>query len=192
MSISSYKNEKSKKSAWRSMQSIPDETYTSCNELDDLDTELKTKIFNDNEENPQNINKNGQNGFAKENIYNTEMTVKIEKRTNICKRFFNYIINLFDLTLLKDPIYLNMMLGMSLAIFAELNFSLFTPFILNDLQMKTSEIANFLSVLSVMDIIFRFLAPFIGDYMNQPPRVMYGFSLILLILTRFCKYHYFV
>lgn len=169
------------------MQSIPDEEYSSCN---DIDAELKTKILNDSEEHLQNMNnKNSQNGIVKDNVYNTEMTVKIEERKNISKRFLSYIINLFDLTLLKDPIYVNIMLGMSLAMFSELNFSLFTPFILADLGMDTPEIANFLSVLSVLDIIFRFLAPFIGDCMNQSVRVMYGLSLIFLIITRFCKYY---
>uniref|UniRef100_A0A1B0CP54 Uncharacterized protein n=1 Tax=Lutzomyia longipalpis TaxID=7200 RepID=A0A1B0CP54_LUTLO len=51
-----------------------------------------------------------------------------------CRRQLLRVAKFFDLDLLQDPIYVNMMLGMSIAIFAELNFSLFTPFILADMN----------------------------------------------------------
>lgn len=123
-----------------------------------------------------------------EKIYNTEMTIKVdEQNESILKKVLKNLVKIFDLSLFKDSIYINIMLGMSLAIFAELNFSLLTPFILRDLKLETAEIATFLSTLSIADICFRFLAPFIGDYLRQPPRIMYMFSLVLLILTRFSK-----
>lgn len=133
---------------------------------------------------------NNNIGKSKENVYNPDMSVKKEEEKNnsVFRKLFDNIVKLFDLTLFKDPIYVNIMLGMSFAIFAELNFSLLTPFILADLHLTTSEIATFLSALSIADLCFRFLAPFIGEYMNQPPRIMYAFSLILLIITRFSKY----
>lgn len=98
------------------------------------------------------------------------------------------IVIFFDLDLLRDPIYVNLMLGMSIAIFAELNFSMLTPFILGDLNYSTVEIASIMSTLGVADIIFRFISPFIGDYFEKTPRTMYIYSLIMLILTRTCKY----
>lgn len=102
---------------------------------------------------------------------------------NSCKK----IVKFFDLDLLRDPIYVNLMLGMSIAIFAELNFSMLTPFILGDLNYSTEQIASIMSTLGVADIIFRFISPFIGDYFDKTPRTMYIFSLIMLILTRTCK-----
>lgn len=79
------------------------------------------------------------------------------------------------------------MLGMSLAIFAELNFSILTPFIFSDLQYSTFEIASLMSTLAVADILSRFTSPFIGDYFDQSPRIMYMISLVLLILVRMSK-----
>lgn len=104
-----------------------------------------------------------------------------EKRKTLSQK----IVTLFDLTLLRDRIYVNMMLGMSIAVFAEINFSLLTPFILNDLGYETEQIASIMSTLAVADLMFRFISPFIGDSLKLTPRIMYMIALSLLILTRF-------
>lgn len=138
-----------------------------------------------NDLNVNNVTKND------EKIYNPDMTILKEipiREETLFKKLLKNIVKIFDLSLFKDPIYINIMIGMSLAIFAELNFSLLTPFILADLNLTTSQIAMFLSSLSIADLCFRFLAPFIGDYLNQPARIMYSISLIFLIITRFSKY----
>ncbi|XP_058459541.1 uncharacterized protein LOC131435547 isoform X2 [Malaya genurostris] len=95
------------------------------------------------------------------------------------------IIAIFDLTLLKDRIYVNMMLGMAISVFAEINFSLMTPFILNDLGYHTKQIASIMSTLAVADLIFRFISPFVGDMLKLTPRIMYMISLAMLIVFRF-------
>ena len=64
-------------------------------------------------------------------------------------------VRVFDLGLLNDPIYLNMMAGLSIAVFAEINFSLLTPFILNELNYSTGQIAFFMSTLALVDICCR-------------------------------------
>lgn len=96
------------------------------------------------------------------------------------------LVNIFDLHLLKDSKYVILMLGLSIAIFAEINFSLHTPFILGEMGYSTQQIAVVLSCLASADIVFRFVSPFIGDYFNQTPRIMYLYSLGLLVITRTC------
>lgn len=93
-------------------------------------------------------------------------------------------VRVFDLGLLSDKIYLNMMVGIAIAVFAEINFSLLTPFILNEFKYTTDQIATFMSTLAVVDIFCRFASPFIGDFLKQPPRVMYMYALLMLIITR--------
>lgn len=93
-------------------------------------------------------------------------------------------VRVFDLGLLSDKIYLNMMIGIAIAVFAEINFSLLTPFILDEFNYSTEQIAVFMSTLAVVDIFCRFASPFIGDYFKQPPRVMYMYALLMLIITR--------
>lgn len=100
------------------------------------------------------------------------------------RKTLRFIVNIFDLDLLRDPIYLNLMLGMSVAIFAEINFSMLTPFILNDMHYNTDQIASVMSALALTDVIFRFLAPYIGEVLKQPPKIMYMISLVLLIIMR--------
>lgn len=122
-------------------------------------------------------------------VYNTDLSVPNEKKP-LWKRFFLRLAVIFDLNLLKDPIYVNIMIGMSFAIFAEFNFSVLTAFILADMNLQTSQIATFMSTVAVADIIFRFLAPYIGELCGQSARVMYSFTLLGLISTRYCKFCY--
>ncbi|XP_062533309.1 uncharacterized protein LOC134202295 [Armigeres subalbatus] len=109
------------------------------------------------------------------------VTLHEEKRKSLSQK----IVTLFDLTLLRDKVYVNMMLGMSIAVFAEINFSLLTPFILNDLGYETEQIASIMSTLAVADLMFRFISPFVGDSLKLTPRIMYMIALSMLILTRF-------
>lgn len=118
-------------------------------------------------------------------IYDTEMAEPKKPKKSLLKRIGAHLVKMFDLNLLRDPIYVNIMIGMSLAVFAELNFSMLTPFILADFDLNTQQIATFLSVLSIADICFRFISPFVGDFLKKPPRIMYMFALVCLISSRF-------
>ncbi|KAF6200016.1 hypothetical protein GE061_006315 [Apolygus lucorum] len=95
------------------------------------------------------------------------------------------IVKMFDLDLLKDPVYFNIWLGMSIAFTGEINFSLMTPIILGDRQFDISETARIMSTIAVADILFRFVSPFIGYFLKLPPRQMYMISLVMLAATRF-------
>ncbi|KZC08122.1 Monocarboxylate transporter 2 [Dufourea novaeangliae] len=113
----------------------------------------------------------------------TDCNEKSEKKS-VLKEISQKLIQLFDLDLLRDPIYVNMMVGMSVAIFAEANFSQLTPFILTDMNLSTKEISTIMSLTASTDLVFRTLAPFLGEWFRQPPRIMYMFSLCLLIMSR--------
>jgi hypothetical protein len=78
------------------------------------------------------------------------------------------------------------MIGIAIAIFAEINFSLLTPFILHEYQYSTEEIASFMSILATVDIFSRFTSPFVGDFFKQPARIMYMYALFMLIIMRTC------
>jgi len=97
------------------------------------------------------------------------------------------VADLYDFDLLRDPIYVNIMLGMSIAIFAEINFSMLTPFILADMGLTTAKIANVLSIIAIMDLISRGAAPYLGEWLHLSPRMMYMLSLVLLIISRTCN-----
>lgn len=90
----------------------------------------------------------------------------------------------FDLDLLRDKIYINIMVGMSLTIFVEINFVMLMPFMLADMDYTMVEVASLMSILAIVDISFRFVSPFVGDYFKLGPRVMFLLSLAVLTVTR--------
>ena len=147
-------------------------------------------IFDDNRkrylalasEDIPNEESNKMNGNCIEN-----KTLENKKERSCLMACLIKIVRFFDLDLLKDPIYVNLMLGMSIAIFAEINFSLLTPFILSDLNFTTKETATIMSIIGMVDIVFRFISPYVGDYLKFSAQVMYMFSLFLLIAGRSCK-----
>lgn len=108
-----------------------------------------------------------------------------EKSKSLVQRFIDF----FDLTLLRDPIFVNILFGLSMASCVETNFSLLLPIILKDmLQFETADIAKIMAVLGFSDTLFRFIAPFLGEWCHKPPRVMYLVALLVIIFTRTCKY----
>lgn len=111
-----------------------------------------------------------------------------EEKPSRCQSIGRWIVDFFDLGLLRDKVYLNMMLGMSIAIFAEMNFAVLTPFILSDLGYSNGEIASILSIIATADIISRFVSPFVADRFLCSIRVTYVISLVLLVIARMGKY----
>lgn len=112
----------------------------------------------------------------------------IESQSNsCCCSIFRWFVRFFDLDLLRDNIYLNIMIGMAISIFAEINFAILTPFILSDLGYNSDEISIILFVMAIADLISRFCSPFIADKLNLSIRVSYLISLVLLVLTRMCR-----
>ncbi|GLV37171.1 uncharacterized protein CBL_01999 [Carabus blaptoides fortunei] len=159
------------KTIWKSTQSIHSViSLKSVNEEVPMNDE-KDDYKSISEEKPGVIEVNSDNDEER----------KVEQQSSSC---FARLVLLCDLDLLKDPIYLNLMIGMSLAVWAEINFSLLTPFILHDFQLNTHQIAQLMSTIAATDIVFRFCAPFISDCLRAPPKLMYMMSLILLILSR--------
>ncbi|KAG6450730.1 monocarboxylate transporter 9 [Manduca sexta] len=113
-----------------------------------------------------------------------ELEEEIDKKEEN-KGFFSGLVNFFDLTLLRDPVFVNILFGLSIAACVETNFSLLLPIILKDLlKFETSDIATLMAILSFTDTLSRVVAPFIGEWCHKPPRVMYMISLLLVIFLR--------
>lgn len=85
-----------------------------------------------------------------------EVQEQEEKNDDCCCSVFKWFVRFFDLDLLRDNIYLNIMIGMAISIFAEINFAILTPFILSDLKFNSDEIAYILFVMAIADLISRY------------------------------------
>lgn len=107
-----------------------------------------------------------------------------EERASCCQSLGHWAIQFFDLDLIRDKIYVNIMLGISLALFSDLNFNVLTPFILSDLHYTNGEIATILSVIAAADLLSRLASPFVADHFSWSIRSTFVVSLILVIITR--------
>ncbi|CAG4941267.1 unnamed protein product [Colias eurytheme] len=90
----------------------------------------------------------------------------------------------FDLDLLKDFTFINLMLGITLANFNELNFSILTPFILGDYGMTKSQIAFFMSLLAGVDICVRFCIPFVAGKIGWDNNSFFLFGVMSMAMGR--------
>lgn len=121
-----------------------------------------------------------------EEVPTPDESVDNDKHSCLCSAF-KWIVQFFDLDLLQDKIYVNIMVGMAISIFAEINFAILTPFILSDLKFDSDSIADILLVMAIADLITRFCCPFVADRFDISIRMSYLISLGLLVITRMCK-----
>ncbi|XP_039958970.1 monocarboxylate transporter 9 [Bactrocera tryoni] len=98
--------------------------------------------------------------------------------------FLQKVVIFFDLDLLRDFTFVNLVLGMTIMMFAEMNFSVLTPFILNEYGFDNKQISLAMSVLGGMDICVRFLAPFAVEKVKLDNRVLFAFGIIAIAIGR--------
>lgn len=111
----------------------------------------------------------------------------LEEKKSLGRKLWDYIKDLYDLDLLADPIFVNLVFGISIATTGEIFFSLLTPFIVRELGLDLDQTAYFMSVVSFTDAAARLIAPYIGDLLKFRSRIMYIIALFLLFLTRACE-----
>ncbi|XP_025831351.1 monocarboxylate transporter 9 [Agrilus planipennis] len=94
------------------------------------------------------------------------------------------IIDFLDLDLLTDPIYLNLVFGLSAFYVAEQNFKMLLPFFFNNLQYTKQDQANFLSIQAAADSSVRLIFSPIFDKFNIRKRTLFFISIFLLGISR--------
>lgn len=97
------------------------------------------------------------------------------------------IVVFFDLDLLRDFTYVNLMLGVTLGNFAELNFSILTPFVLAEWGFDKHQIATTMSLLGAVDIIIRFFIPFVAGKIGWENKTFFLVGIFGMAIGRVCK-----
>ncbi|XP_059616358.1 uncharacterized protein LOC132261528 [Phlebotomus argentipes] len=100
------------------------------------------------------------------------------------------IVIFFDLDLLKDFTYVNLMVGITVANFAEINFSILTPFILGDFGYSKKETALLMSLLAGMDIGVRFFIPFVAGRIGWDNKTFFLFGVLGMAMGRVVLAHF--
>ncbi|XP_037028665.1 uncharacterized protein LOC119068909 isoform X2 [Bradysia coprophila] len=103
--------------------------------------------------------------------------------------FFQKLCVFFDLDLLKDIRYINLMVGVTIANFAELNYSILTPFVLGEYGFSKQQIATCMSLLGAMDIFTRFFVPFIAGKIGWENKTFFLFGILGMGMGRLCVAH---
>lgn len=98
--------------------------------------------------------------------------------------FWQKVSIFFDLDLLKDFTYTNIMIGITIANFSEINFSTLTPFVLSDYGLEKSEIAICMSLLGATDIAVRFFIPFMAGRIGWENRSFFLFGVLGMAMGR--------
>ncbi|KAG5307768.1 MOT13 protein, partial [Pseudoatta argentina] len=191
-----YDNRRDSKYLWKSSKSIDSIHLGSSIKIFDepiLLTKKLTFVDNNVDNNVTKNNDISQNVEDKDSLLekqtnkysNKKNSDDYGKNSSFVHRILRRVADLYDFDLLRDPIYVNIMLGMSIAVFAEINFSMLTPFILADMGLTTAKIANIMSILAIADLISRGAAPYLGEWLRLSARMMYMLSLFLLIISRY-------
>lgn len=152
--------------------------------LKDVSKKLEQYVSNTNEfctcgEKKNFIEKNGQ--LANE--------ISVEDETHNYS-FFRKICIFFDLDLLKDLSYVNLMVGVTIANFAELNYSILTPFVLAEYGFTKQQIAFCMSLLGAMDISVRFFVPFIAGKIGWENKTFFLFGVFGMAVGRVFIAHF--
>lgn len=128
----------------------------------------------------------GKKFLEKNEQTSNNVVVEEEKDENFT--FFQKVCMFFDLDLLKDISYVNLMVGVTIANFAELNYSILTPFVLAEYGFSKQQIATCMSLLGAMDISTRFLVPFIAGKIGWENKTFFLFGVLGMGLGRVCKF----
>ncbi|XP_045478952.1 uncharacterized protein LOC123683965 [Harmonia axyridis] len=94
------------------------------------------------------------------------------------------VVEFMDFDLLKDPIYLNLVFGLSMFYVAEQNFKMLTPFFFKSIGYDKQDVATFLSVQAATDILARLILPPICDRMAVSKRTLFMTAIFFLGLCR--------
>lgn len=94
------------------------------------------------------------------------------------------VVVFFDLDLLKDVTFINLVVGMTIMIFGEVNFSVLTPFILNSFGYTDTQISIAMSLLAGIDIAVRFLAPFALERLKLTNSMSFAIGILAITIGR--------
>ncbi|KAI5641176.1 major facilitator superfamily domain-containing protein [Phthorimaea operculella] len=104
----------------------------------------------------------------------------VEKKLTLWEKIYMF----FDLDLFKDFTFVNLMLGLTLVTFSEMNWSTLTPFILGDYRMSRQQVAFFMSLLAGIDVCVRFCIPFVANKIGWENSTFYLFGVVTLAIGR--------
>ncbi|GLH16418.1 Uncharacterized protein GBIM_20691 [Gryllus bimaculatus] len=130
------------------------------------------------------VNSKGHWLRGKKNDINENTNASESQESSAKSNYWKRVVDFFDLDLLKDHIYLNILFGLSIFYVAELNFKMVVPFFLADLEYSKSDVAFYLSMTAIADVLARIVLPPICDRIKITRRTLFAVASVFLGLSR--------
>jgi hypothetical protein len=112
------------------------------------------------------------------------------RKSSCCIRLANSLTESLDLALLKDPIYVNIVLGLSVSFASDTIFFTVFPFHLAQKPwpgFSDKEVALCLSITAGADAVARLILPIVTDRLGVGPRAAYLLGCLLSAVVRSSK-----
>lgn len=116
--------------------------------------------------------------FEKDRLEELNKKPKSQEKPSFVQKLWTNVISAFDLDLLKNFSFINVLIGVSISYTSHMIFSSFFPLSLEDIPFNNSQIANCLTVLSTADICGRFLIPKVTRYLKLTSRGIFALGLV--------------
>ncbi|XP_036337001.1 monocarboxylate transporter 13 [Rhagoletis pomonella] len=101
------------------------------------------------------------------------------------RNWWQLLVNFLDLTLLQLPIYVNIVLGISFALYSDIAFFTLQPLYLFELGFTKADTASIIAIGAAADLISRILLAFSAVFIQMPSRYIYLAGSFFTIIARF-------
>ncbi|KAJ6640355.1 Monocarboxylate transporter 12, partial [Pseudolycoriella hygida] len=101
------------------------------------------------------------------------------------KNLWTKVVDFLDLTLMKDPIYVNISLGISFALYSDMSFFAIQPLYLLKLNLSKTIIAHIIAIGATADLISRIFLAVSSTWIRLKARDIYLIGAALTIIARF-------
>ncbi|KAL5278644.1 hypothetical protein ACFFRR_003339 [Megaselia abdita] len=105
---------------------------------------------------------------------------EIQKSQSFLKKFISDL----DLPLLKDFTFVNLLFGLTIIIFGEVNFSALVPFILSDVGFDDGTISFAMSLMAIVDVLVRFTGPFVTQSFSFSDKFNFAIGVVIITAGR--------
>ncbi|XP_005186890.2 monocarboxylate transporter 9 [Musca domestica] len=101
------------------------------------------------------------------------------------KSKWQIVVDFLDLTLLKKPIYVNIVLGISFALYSDIAFFTLQPLYMFELGFNKPDTASIIAIGAAADLGSRIFLAFLAVFIQVPSRYIYLAGSFFTVLSRF-------
>uniref|UniRef100_A0A1A9ZB14 Major facilitator superfamily (MFS) profile domain-containing protein n=1 Tax=Glossina pallidipes TaxID=7398 RepID=A0A1A9ZB14_GLOPL len=118
-------------------------------------------------------------------ISNKSMPTSNNEERNDKQSVWQIIVDFLDLTLMKKPIYVNIVLGISFALYSDIAFFTLQPLYMFHLGYDKPDTASIIAIGAAADLGSRVFLAFLAMFIQMPSRYIYLAGAFFTVISRF-------